>query len=361
MNILGWTIGKAETRQANYTDAITQALQSILEQKPARADALAVVESCVSLIADPLLVATTIGLPLPSRMLYTAARDVLREGNSVWVIDTSTGVLQLHRAYKWDIRGTSPNPATWEYDLDINVPSGTMKGIYSAARVVHLRLASLPGADWIGQAPWQTAAISGQAMAEIERGIRDEGRTLNGRIWTLPDGGSQAQADAMARTIRLMAGGGIVVAETTAGGFGGGKAAAPKADWTPIPSGQQHTLGNQATRDSVEASIAAAYGVPSAYLNANATAPALREVKRLAYLNRTLPLTALMVAELREKIDPLISITWPNLADQSIDVHLRARAAAAVATAELITDTPALLELVGLPTPMTSSATNSTE
>ena len=81
MNIMGWTIGgKAETRQANYTDAMTQALQSILEQKPARADALAVVESCVSLIADPLLVATTIGLPLPSRMLYQAARDVPARG-----------------------------------------------------------------------------------------------------------------------------------------------------------------------------------------------------------------------------------------------------------------------------------------
>ena len=61
MNIMGWTFGKAESRQANYTDAITQALQSILEQKPPRADALAVVESCVSLICDPLLVATTIG------------------------------------------------------------------------------------------------------------------------------------------------------------------------------------------------------------------------------------------------------------------------------------------------------------
>ena len=61
MNILGWTIGKAESRQIDYTAALSQALQGILDQKPVRADALAVVESCVSLIADPLLVASTLG------------------------------------------------------------------------------------------------------------------------------------------------------------------------------------------------------------------------------------------------------------------------------------------------------------
>ena len=284
-------------------------------------------------------------------MLYTAGRDLLRAGNSVWVIDTSTGVLQLHRAHKWDIRGTTPNPDTWVYDLELAVPSGNIKGTYSAPRVLHLRLASLPGADWNGQAPWQTAAISAEAMGEIERGIRDEGRTINGRVWTMPDGASQAQAQAMGRTITLMRGGKSLVAETTAAGFGQGKAQAPKADWTPIQSGQSHTLGNAAMKDSVEASIAAAYGVPAAYLNANATAPALREVKRLAFLNRTLSLTALMLSELREKIDPSIGITWSNLADQSIDVHLRARAAAAVATAQLIEDKNTLLELVGLPMP----------
>ncbi len=353
MNILGWTIGKAETRQTDYTAALSQALQGILEQKPVRADALAVVESCVSLISDPLLVATSIGLPLPPRMLYTAARDLLRQGNSVWVIDTSTGGLVLHRAYKWDIRGTSPNPSAWAYDLELAVPSGNIKGTYSAARVLHLRLASLPGADWNGQAPWQTAAISAEAMGEIERGIRDEGRTINGRVWVMPDGATQVHADAMARTVRLMKGGQSVVSETTAGGFGQGKTAAPGPlrDWTPVQSGQSHSLGNVAMKDSEEASISAAYGIPAAYLNANATAPALREVKRLAFLNRTLPLVALMLTELREKLDPSIGITWTNLADQSIDVHLRARAAAAVATAELITDNDTLLELVGLPMP----------
>ena len=131
------------------------------------------------------------------------------------------------------------------------------------------------------------------------------------------------------------------MAESTALGFGQGAAAAPKLDWVPTSVGQNHQPGNVAMRDSVEASIAAAYGVPAAYLNMNATAPALREVKRLAFLNRTIPLSSLMAEELTEKLSAPVAIDWPNLADQSIDVHLRARAASAAA--ELVPDsaTPA--------------------
>ena len=54
MNILGLHIGKAENRQAtDYAAAVTQALQDAATNSTAKADALAVVEMCVTLIADP--------------------------------------------------------------------------------------------------------------------------------------------------------------------------------------------------------------------------------------------------------------------------------------------------------------------
>ena len=190
-------------------------------------------------------------------------------------------------------------------------------------------------------------------MAEIERGIRDESRILNGRVWVSPDGSSEAQNQAMASSIRALKGGRQVVAETTAAGFGAGSKAAPRTDWKPIDTGQHHQPGNVNMRDSVQASLAAAYGVPAAYMSMSATAPALREAKRLAFLNKTLPLAALLTEELREKLGGETSITWPNLADQSIDVHLRARAASAAG--ELVQDKATLLELVGLPMTATAS------
>ena len=353
MRIMGVNIGRvAEHRQADYTQAVANALQELAEQSPVKASGLAVVETCVSLIAEPFLVARLSGPLTSQRTLYAAARDCLRVGNSVWSISTEGGSLSLQRAHQWKVRGGSADSSTWEYDLEIMAPDGLIKRTLAAPSVVHLRLIGPADSDWHGSAPWQSADLSSEAMAEIERGIRDESRLTTGRVWLSPDGASQAQAQGMAATVKAMRGGKQVVSETTAQGFGAGKTAAPSRDWVPVSVGQAHSPGNVSMRDSVQGSIAASYGVPAAYMHMDATAPALREAKRLAFLNKTLPLAALMVEELREKLGET-SITWPNLADQSIDVHLRARAASAMV--ELVQDKATLLELVGLPMTATAS------
>ena len=150
----------------------------------------------------------------------------------------------------------------------------------------------------------------------------------------------------MARTIGALKGGRQVVAETVAKGIGQGPQAAPTRDWTPTKTGPEHSVGNMGMRESLQASIAAAYGVPSSFLSSTATGPGLREAKRLAFLNKSLPLASLMEAELSEKLSPT-SIQWVDLAAQGIDVHLRARAIQPLA--ELGVNKEDLLRLVGLP------------
>ena len=299
------------------------------------------------MIADPFAVADYTGPVLSRQTLHTAARDVLKFGNSVWAIDTSNGALQLQRAAKWEVSGATMDPATWTYDLELCVPDGIVNRTSPAPGVVHLRLPGAADSPWIGRAPWQNASLSADAMAELERAVRDESRIYSGRVWTAPDGATAAQAQAMASTIKTLKGGKQVVSETTGAGFGQGKTARPDKDWTPVNIGQSHSVGNVQMRESVESSIASAYGLPGAYTNPNATAPALREVKRLAFLNKTLPLASMFMEELSDKLSTPVTIGWPNLADQSVDVHLRARAA--TAAAELVSNMETLLELVGLP------------
>ena len=164
--------------------------------------------------------------------------------------------------------------------------------------------------------------------------MRDEAKTITGRIWTAPDGATDAQATAMGNSIKLVKGGNSVVAETTSQGFGQGGHAAPKLDWKPNSTGQDHTPGNVQMRESVQASIAAAYGLAPAMFNENATAPGIREVKRSAFLNRTLVLAEAISEELTLKLETPVSLSWPNTADHSVDVHLRARAASALMAVE---------------------------
>ena len=347
MNLFGFGvhIGRVEQRAVNYTQAVTEAIQDALGASQAKPDTLAVVESCVSLIADPFLVCDVSGPSVSRRFLHAAARDLLRTGNSVWVIDTSEGFLDLVRASRWSVEGTTTSASSWTYEVELSVPDGIIKRRTPSLGVVHLRLSG--DKDWIGKAPWQYASLSASAMTELEQGVRDESRIYAGRVWTSPDGASVEQNQAMASTIAALKGGKQVVSETTAAGFGQGRSAAPPSDWKPVSTGQNHPQGNSFMRTGVEGSIAAAYGVPAAFLNPNGTAPALREAKRGAYLNRTLPLAALMEEELRQKLDQPVLITWSNLADQSVDVHLRARAASAAA--DLVPDKATLLKLVGLP------------
>ena len=118
----------------------------------------------------------------------------------------------------------------------------------------------------------------------------------------------------MAARLRASRGSQAVV-ESMRNGQGRGTAAAPAKDWEPVATGQSHTPGNVAMRDTIEASISAAYGVPAAYTDRSATAPALREAKRLTFLNRTVPLRDLIEAELTDKLERRLRSdgpTWPT-------------------------------------------------
>ena len=80
MNFLGWHLGpRTEHRAVTFTQDATAAMDWPKRKRQAvKADTLAVVESCVGLIAEPFLVARLSG-PLKSlRTLYVACRDVQR-------------------------------------------------------------------------------------------------------------------------------------------------------------------------------------------------------------------------------------------------------------------------------------------
>ena len=261
---LGWPFRKRiEHRATSYSQAVlAAALDAAGGTSGPYPDTLAVVESCTSLIADPFLVCRIFGRPIPRTTLHQMARDLNKTGNSVWALTVSDGQLELERCCSWDIQGSSPNPARWVYKVDISTPSAIVTRTLPASGVIHLKTDSLPESPWRGRAPWESASLTADAMAELERGIRDESSLLVGRVWVAPDGASQAQVDGMGRTITALRGGKQVVSETTAGGYGQGKAAAPPAnrDWKPVEVGQAHGEGNVGMRESVQASLSAATG-----------------------------------------------------------------------------------------------------
>ena len=236
----------SETRASYANAALTAALDAATGKIDATADALAVVESCTSLIADPFLVARVSGRPVPPGQLHQMARDLLRRGNSVWALDVVDGELELYRACAWAIEGNSPNPARWQYRLDIATPSALITRILPADSVIHILTDAPAESPWAGRAPWQSAPLTARASAELEKSIGDESLIYAGRVWIAPDGASQGQIQAMARTVELLKGGGQVISETTSQGYGQGSIAAPPAakDWRAEHTGPRHDVGN---------------------------------------------------------------------------------------------------------------------
>ena len=346
MKIFGWSRG--EHRAESYTGARTEAGYSAAETAAVDASNLAIVETCVGLIAGPFLVCQVAGFPISLITLHVMARDALLCGNSVWAINTNSGALRLQRASKFDVLGNSPDPEDWMYDLELKAPKATIKRRLSAASVVHIRVNPDADKPWVGKAPWQSANLTAGAMVRLEQATGDEANLSAGRIWTAPDGSTQGQLNAMAKSIGALKGGYNVIAESTGQNFGqgGGRGQpAPAQDWKPNSTGPAYPQANVQMRQMIEASIAGVYGVGGGIVSVNTSAGALGAIKRLSFLNKTLPLAALLAEELSEKLAPL-TIGWDNLADQSVDIQLRGRAAAAVG--ELVTDRATLLRLVGL-------------
>ena len=257
-------IDRSERRAQTYTQARTEAGYGAAETAAVDASHLAIVETCVALIAGPFMVCQVQGYPISLITLHAMARDALLCGNSVWAINTSSGVLRLQRAAKFSVVGNSPDPEDWEYDLVLPAPKATIKRRLPAASVVHIRLNPTASAPWVGRAPWESASLTAGAMAGLERATKEETNISAGRIWTSPDGTTNEQAQAMGRTVNSLVGGKQVIAETTASNFGqgGGRSnPAPAADWKPTATGPNFPQSNVLMRPQIEASIAGAYGV----------------------------------------------------------------------------------------------------
>ena len=237
MNLRFW---RRDPEQRNsFTDQVLAAQSSgwvTLSPKPL---ALAVVEACIGIIADPFLQATVSapGVRITPGMMYDLARDVLTGGNGVRLIEVNAGSLDLLRPATFEIAGNSPSPRRWGYVLTMPSPDAesTIRAPYDA--LVHVRTATLASTPWAGRAPWQSAGLSADALAEIEQAIKDESRVGSGRLWVAPDGITELQARTMAARIRASRGSQAVV-ESMRAGQGRGAAAAPAKDWEPVSTGQ---------------------------------------------------------------------------------------------------------------------------
>ena len=315
-----------ETRESQpFTDAIVNALLEANTGAAASTTATAAVESAAGLLGRAFAGAkvspdNAITESLTPSILNLIGRDLVRRGESLWVIGLSEGAVSLHPAGSWDVRGDPVGHGRgedgWYYRLDLFGPSSNVTRYLPASAVLHFRYSVDPARPWLGLSPLQWASTTARLQAEAERSLADEASGPVAQLLAVPhDGGDGGDDDALAMLKKDIgsARGRALLLETVASGWGDGQSASPHKDWVANRLGPNPPTAMNTTRRESMAAVLAACGVPPDLMDVDSAGTAQREAFRRWYSSTAEPLARIVEAELEAKLETPVSLDMTGL------------------------------------------------
>ena len=327
-----WPFRRTERRQqapvsggGGYTDllvnAILQASVGGGDDSPAVTAALEGVTALYARAFSAAQVQGAGGLIGPS-MMSSVARDLIRNGESVWTFSPGADRLRLLQVSHFDVFGAA-DPDTWRYEVELVTPSGGSRTRrVPADQVLHFRYAVDRTRPWKGVPPLSWASGTGGLLAIVEKVLSDDSKGTRGYVLPIPSGGEDADVAALKTDLRAL-GGGTALVETTAAGWGAGSQSSPSQDWRPQRIGPNYPSAVVQLRTDIEHAVATACGVPLVLLTGGIQA-SLREGWRLFLHGSVAPLGRIVTEEASAKLDRMVRIDWTQL--WAADVQGRARA-----------------------------------
>ena len=330
-----------EQRAAAYTDSLVNLLiaQAAGNMSAGDVGATAALESATGVVgrgfaaAEVTGGATDIVSGITPDTLETIGRAMVRNGDVVYLIDTSDGMVNLLPAQAHNVKG-GPMPSSWRYDVTVGGPSQTHTyDDLSWQAVLHFRYAAHQSAPWRGQSPLEVAYLSGKLSAETVRALADESSGPITNLLGLPVDGDDPSIAKFKQDI-AGARGKMVPVETGDWDATNGAVVdlAPKR-LGAMPPDSMVNLHQQASNE-----VYAAIGFnPALFISGDAAS--LRESWRLALFGVLAPLGRKIAAELRLKLDPSIDLTWTEL--RASDIQARARSVGSLVQAGATLDSAA--------------------
>ena len=264
---------------------------------------------------------------LSPAVLSDIGTRLCRDGEVLYVLDVLAGAVVLLPVSDWAVSG-SHDPATWMYRCQLAGPSRTISRMVESAGVLHVRYSSDARQPWIGVSPLARCPTTAALGANLETRLSQEAGAPVGSLLAVPES-ADPDGDVLAglRTGIAGAKGAPILHETTVKGFGdpGG---APHSDLRPTRFGANWPVAVSELRDPISLSVMTACGIPPSIAAGHADGTAQRESFRRFLLTTIQPLGKIIETELKLKLDPTATLSFPELA--ASDVTGKARAASSL-------------------------------
>ena len=256
-------------------------------------------------------------------------RELVRRGEILFSISVEGGEVKFYPVSSHDIDGEY-QPDSWRYRLHFAGPSGStsIENVPSSA-VLHFMYAVEPATPYVGRSPLEVAALTGRLSAELVKALADEASGPRGSFLPLPVDGADASIEFLKNDVKKLKGS-IAFVESSSDSWGG-SATGPRKDWevSRIGANPPSSLVDLAALASQE--VMAACGISPAIFSADAAGTGSREAWRFTLFSCLKPIGDLVAAELSEKLETPVEITWDEL--RASDITGRSRAVSTLVTA----------------------------
>lgn len=264
-------------------------------------------------------------MPVTPAMLAMTAREMIRHGEVVFVIEAGPMGLRLSPCASFDVDGDY-GEASWIYRCHMAAPSGFVTRVLPGASVLHFRYACDAKTPWRGMSPLDYARTTGQLLGKLEKSLSDESGASTGFVVPMPQDHDEGTDDAPRPFDRLRADlqrlqGKTALVETTAGGQGD-RTAQPLTDWKPNRFGPELPDSLSRMREGVYRTVLAACGVPVGIFDSSGSSQEGKESWRRFVFGSVSTIGRLVSLELSRKLELDISLTFNEL--QAHDLSGRA-------------------------------------
>ena len=265
---------------------------------------------------------------LTPAVLAQIGRDLIRAGESFFLITTRNGNIVLPPQAQVTSHGGTADPMSWAYRTTEYGPTDSITRTVSASRLLHFRYATDRSRPWQGVPPWSWASATGGAATGLENILSRESRAPHGSILALPQtpqvdaAGNEQPLNQFRNDLSLAKGKTLIIENPNkweSAGLGGtGSKAVDSFDF-----GFDRTLIAN-VRSGVGRDLLAACGVPPALFSESGDGTAQRESFRRFLHTGIQPLANLLVAEVALKLDDSIRFNLSGV--WAADVSGRSRA-----------------------------------